>query len=61
VEKKAINPGLEDPFVPVVATGTNKAGLKAEPLVPVIYEPGPIGLHVARVITGGKKAFNPGL
>jgi hypothetical protein len=32
--KKAINPDLQGPFVPVVATGTNKAGLKAPAFSP---------------------------
>jgi hypothetical protein len=34
VEKKAFNPGLKGPLVPVVATGTNKAGLKAPAFSP---------------------------
>jgi hypothetical protein len=32
--KKAFNPGLLSPLVPVVATGTNKAGLKAPAFSP---------------------------
>jgi hypothetical protein len=52
--------GLQSRFIKLISPDCSNMDKQSGTLVPVAYEPGPTGLHVARGMCCGWRTFGPG-